>query len=65
MLSRHSVGAYQGNELTHDLSGNAYFQSQFAEQLWTGPGLKSGMGMHELISTWKKKRHKKKGASEE
>ena len=44
MLPRHSVGTYQGNELTRNSSGNSRQQSfQLAELLWTDPGLKSGM----------------------
>ena len=30
--------------------------SQLAEPLWTDTGLKSGISVHELISTWKKRR---------
>ena len=52
--SRHSVGTYQGKELTRNSSGNALVQpSQLAESLWTDPGLKSGTGRRELISTLK------------
>ena len=55
MLSRHCVGTYQGNELTHNWSGNAQPKSsQFAEPLWTDPGLKCGISLHELISALKK-----------
>ena len=58
-LSRHSVGTYQGNELTRNSSGNTRSQSsQLAEPLWTDPGLKSGISVHELISTLKKKRRR-------
>ena len=50
MLSRHSVGIYQGNKLMHNSSGNAWPQLfQLTEPLWTDPGLKSWMGMCELI----------------
>ena len=43
MLSRHSVGTYQGNEPTRNSSGNTRPQSsQLAEPLWTDPGLKKG-----------------------
>ena len=46
MLSRHSVGTYQGNELTHNWAGNTHPQSsQLAELLWTDPGLKSGISV--------------------
>ena len=56
MLSRHSVGTYQGNELTLNLWQNASFQlSQLAELLWTDSGQKSGSGVHELISMLKSK----------
>ena len=45
-----------GNELTLNLSGNIQPQlSQFAEPLWTDPGIKSGSSGCELISTSKKK----------
>ena len=40
MLSRQSVGTYQGNELTHSSSLNTRHQSsQLAEPPWTDPGL--------------------------
>ena len=53
ILSRHSVGTYQGNELTYNLLGCAWPQlSCLAEPLWTDPGLKSGIGVHELKSTF-------------
>ena len=52
LLSRHSVGTYRGNKLMHNLSGNIQPQSsQVAGPLWTDPGLKSGISVHELIST--------------
>ena len=54
------MGTYQGNELTCNWSGNAQPQlCQLPEPLWTDPGLKSGVGVHELISAKKKK--KKRG----
>ena len=41
-----------GNELTHNSSGNTRSRSsQLAEPLWTDPGLKSGINVHELIFT--------------
>ena len=56
-LSRHSVGNLSGNEPTRDLSGNIQPQSfQLAEPLWTDPGLKSGISVHELIFTSKSKK---------
>ena len=56
MLSRHSVGAYQENKLTHNPSGNTQPKSsQLAEPLWTDPGLRSGISVCDLISTLKKK----------
>ena len=55
MMSRHSEGTCQGNELTLH-SGNTRSQSsQLAGPLWTEPGLKNGTGLHELISTIKEK----------
>ena len=57
ILSGHSTWAYQGNELTRNSSGKAQPQSpQLAESLWTDPGLKSGMGVLELISTVRRRR---------
>ena len=45
-------GNLSGNELTLNSSGNARSQSpQLAEPLWTDSGLKSGISVHELIST--------------
>ena len=57
MLSRHSVGIYQGKELSHNSSRNTRPQSsQLAEPLWTDPGLKSVICVRKLISTLKKKK---------
>ena len=54
MLSLRSAGTYQGIELTSNSSGNAWPESsQFAEPLWTDFGLKSCIGVRELISTFK------------
>ena len=56
MLSRYSVGTYRGNELASNSSVNSRPQSsQLAEPLWTDPSLKSGIDVHELISTLKAK----------
>ena len=44
MLSRQSVGTYQENEFTYNLSGNTWPQlSQSAEPQWTDLGLISGL----------------------
>ena len=61
-LCRHSVGTYQEtNELIRNSSGNTRPQSfQLAEPLWTDPGLKSGISMCDLISTYKKRKEKKR-----
>ena len=49
MLFRHSVRTCQENGLTCNSSRNARPQSsQFAEPLWTDPGLKSGISVLEL-----------------
>ena len=57
LLCRHSAGTYQENELTRNLSEDTRPQSsQLAEQLWTNPGLKSGISVRELICTKKKKK---------
>ena len=46
-------GNLSGNELTSNLSGNSQLQlSKLAETLWTDPGLKSGISLRELISTF-------------
>ena len=46
------------------LSGNTWLQSsQLAEPLGTDPGLRSGISVHELISTSKKRKEKKKSAA--
>ena len=56
MLPRHSIRNLSRTELTHDSSGNTRPQSsQLAEPLWTGPGLKSGISVRELISTLQNK----------
>ena len=56
-----AVQAQCGNlslhELTRNSSGNTQSQSpQLAEPLWTDPGLRSGISVHDLISTLKKMR---------
>ena len=57
MLSRHTMGTYQRNKLTRNSSGNARPQSsEPAEPLWTDSGIKNGIGVHEMISTKKKKK---------
>ena len=60
--ARHSVGGnLSGNELTRNSSGNTRSQSsQLVEPLWTDPGLKSGISVRELISTYKKTKQKAK-----
>ena len=65
MLSRQNVETYQENELTRYSSGNTRPQSsQLAEPLWTDPGVKSGITVRELISTYKKKKKKKAQADD-
>ena len=45
-------GNVSENELTRNSSGNTRPQSsQLADPLWTIPGIKSGIGVRELIST--------------
>ena len=61
-LSGHSVGNLSGNGLIRNSSGNTKPQSsEIAEPLWTDSCLKSAIGVHDVISTLKKK----KGASGE
>ena len=53
-------GNLSGNELTRNSSGNTRLQSsQFAEPLWTNSGLKSGVSLRELISSFKKKKRRR------
>ena len=50
-------GNLSGSELTGKLTGITLPQSsKLAEPLWTDPGLKSGINVHELISSFKKKK---------
>ena len=59
------VGTYQGNELTRNSSGNIRSQSsQLAEQLWTDPGLKSGMTVRTNLNFNKEKEKKKSAGGE-
>ena len=59
MLSRNSVGTYQGSELTRNSSRNTRPQpSRLAEPLWTDPGERE-ISVLELTSTLKKR--KKRG----
>ena len=54
-LFRHSKGTYQETTSHATRQGNTRPQSsQFAEPLWTDPGLRSGISMRDLISTSKK-----------
>ena len=53
-------GTLSGNELTQNSSGNAQQSSQHAELLWTDSGIKSGISLHELISTKKTKRRRRR-----
>ena len=56
-LSKEKCKNLSGNELTRNLSENTRPQSsQLAGPLWTDPGIKSGISVHELISTSKKKK---------
>ena len=54
-------GNLSGKELTRNLWWNIQPQSsQLAEPLWTDPGIKSGISVHELISTSKAKQKKRR-----
>ena len=57
-LCRLNVGTYQEMS-SHTTQPQS---SQLAEPLWADPGLKSGIGVHELIST---SLRKKKGSGGE
>ena len=54
-LSRHGVETYQETSSHATRQGTLGQSSQLAEPLWTDPGLVSGISLHELISTFKKK----------
>ena len=57
LLSRHSVGTYPENKLTHNLPENTRPQSfKLTEPLCTDHGLKSGISVCRLISTSKNKK---------
>ena len=48
------------------MSGNIQPQSsQFAEPLWTDPGIKSGISVRKLISTLKEKKREKRQVGNE
>ena len=58
-------GNLSGYELTRNTSGNTRSQSsQLAEPLWTDPGLKIRISLHELISTLYLKKKKLKVQAE-
>ena len=60
-LCSHSVGTYQGKELTRFFSRNTRRQSShLAEPLGTDPGIKNGISVHGLISTSKTNKQKKR-----
>ena len=55
-------GNLSGNEFTHNLSGNIQPQSsRLTEPLLTDPDLKSGIRVHDLISTSKTKKNVQAG----
>ena len=55
-LSRHSVRTYWETS-SHTINQGTLSQScKLAKPPWTDPGLKSGISVHELISTVKKKK---------
>ena len=55
-LCRHSVETYQETSSLATPQGNSRpLSSQLAGPLWTDPGLKSGISVRDLTSTFKKK----------
>ena len=52
LLSRHSVGTYQGTSSHATRKGTL----GHSRPLWTDPGLKSGNSVRELISTQKQRK---------
>ena len=59
-LSRHSAGTYPEMSLHTTSHGTFGQSSQLTKPLWTGPGIKRGISVHELfsISEKKKKKHR-------
>ena len=60
-LSRHSVGTYLETSSHATCQGTLGQSSRLAEPLWTDPGIKSGISVHELISTLKKRKKCRQG----
>ena len=61
-LSGHSVGTYPETSSHATCQGTfSHMLSQLAELLWTDPGIKSAISVHDLISTLKKRNKKKAG----
>ena len=59
-LSGLRVGTYPETSSHATCQGTLGQSSQLAEPLWTDPGLKNIISVHELIFTSKKKKKKKK-----
>ena len=55
-LSKHSVGTYQEMSSHTTCQGTLGQLPHLAEPLWTDPGLRSGISVHKLIYTLKKKK---------
>ena len=57
LLCRHSVGTYPETSSHATCQGTfSHMLSQLAELLWTDPGIKSAISVHDLFSTLKKKK---------
>ena len=65
LLFRPGEGTYREKGLKRNSSGNARPQSsQLTEPLWADkPGLMSGAGVHELLSTYPKKKKAQAGSN--
>ena len=63
-LPRHRVGTYQ-EKSSHATRRGTFSRSQLAESLWTDPGLKGGISVRNLISTFQQQQTKKAQAGNE
>ena len=61
-LSRHSAGTYPEMSLHTTSHGTFGQSSQLTKPLWTGPGIKRGISVHELFSISEKKKKAQAGA---
>ena len=56
LLCKPSVGTYQETSSCNSSENTQPQSSQLAQPLWTDPGLRSGISVRKLISTFKFKK---------